>query len=138
MSIRGLLLALAVSIACSSDALALYIRGIDLNSWIQAAARIAAGNPQVTDYQAATLLQGYVLGVDDSWDLEQDLSMCKLHVVGQLVAVVTQYVEAHPEKWGQSGVVVRRHARGAFPPHCPAPRAARATTSLVKSYGLKK
>ena len=110
MSIRGLLLALAVSIACSSDALALYIRGIDLNSWIQAAARIAAGNPQVTDYQAATLLQGYVLGVDDSWDLEQDLSMCRLSVAGQLVAVVAQYVEAHPEKWAKPAPLLIQQA----------------------------
>jgi hypothetical protein len=46
------------------------------------------------------------LGVYDSWDLEQDLSMCRLNVAGQVVAVVAQYVEAHPEKWEQPAALL--------------------------------
>jgi hypothetical protein len=58
MNIRGLLLVLAVSVACLSDALATFINGNQLNSWIQARARIEAGNPQLTDYQNAASLRG--------------------------------------------------------------------------------
>jgi len=46
------------------------------------------------------IFKGYVLGVYDEFDAEIDLSLCRLGVVGQVVAVVAQYVEAHPEKWG--------------------------------------
>ena len=110
MNIRGLLLALAISVACSSDALAFYVTGNQLNLWIEARARIEAGNPQSTDFQYAAFLQGYILGVYDQWDVEQDLSMCRLSVAGQLVAVVAQYVEAHPEKWAKPAALLVQQA----------------------------
>jgi hypothetical protein len=107
MNIRGLLLALAVSVACSSDALAGFVNGNVLNSWIQAWARVQAGDPQLGDFAFAFTFEGYVQGVSDSLELQVgNLSLCGLNVVGQVSAVVAQYVEAHPEKWGHSAALL--------------------------------
>jgi hypothetical protein len=110
MNIRSLLLVLTVGVGCSSDALAYHYSGNDLNRWIQALARTEAGNPQTTDLAEAIQLDGYVVGVYDSWDIEQDLSMCRLGEAGQVVAVVAQFVEAHPEKWAKPAALLVQQA----------------------------
>jgi hypothetical protein len=92
-----------------------YIDGSTLKNWIDASDRVDSGNVQPVDFQKVGRLDGYVIGVHDSWE---GIMFCGTDRVraGQLIALVTKYVRENPDQWHHSGsnIVI-----AAIAPSCP-------------------
>lgn len=109
-------LVLATALLCVSGfASAGFYTGNDLKKWIDADGRMERSAGTADDSQEQMLFDGYVLGVFDAAGIA--LSCPPSNLRGrQVLAIVKKYVDASPEKWGESAAgLVISSLKGAFP-----------------------
>lgn len=110
------LLILAAALALPAIASAQYYTGKSLADWMNAYERIQNGGSDTMDLARATSYSGYVTGVADLQKMMQVVCPRDGVTVSQLVALVSQFIEAHPEHWDRNAAAVVSGAlREAFP-----------------------
>ena len=114
----GKLLTALVLLLVTADASAgFYLDGNQLHAKLTASKKMQGGTPSLSDLGEAQNALGYINGVADTLN---GTVVCAPNEVtdGQLVAVVSKYVDEHPEQWQvQANLLVGRALHQAFP--CP-------------------
>ena len=107
--------ALVASFASINASAAFFKTGYELSREALAFDRVSEGSGSTLDYQPSALFQGYVQGVIDTLD---GVIICPARNAksGQVAAIVSKYLKANPEKWGDGGeTIVVNALRPVFP-----------------------
>ncbi len=92
------------------NASAMFVDGNRLHQMHDAYKRVSEGHSAERDAADGAQLAGYVQGVIDAWGAINLICVPPGTRVGQVVAMVAKYVEAHPEEWGDDGSVLVERA----------------------------
>lgn len=79
--------------------------GAGLHEWILADKRVDAGTSRSEDMQASNDLLSYVVGVADAYAATGALRISDTSG-RQLVAIVSKFVEDHPEQWSLAAPIL--------------------------------
>jgi NifU-like protein involved in Fe-S cluster formation len=89
----------ALALACvSTSAMATLVTGNDLHEFMEAAKRMEVNTQSGHDVAMAFKGMGYVEGIADAHE-RKSICLPTGTEVQQLMAIVSRYVDAHPEQW---------------------------------------
>lgn len=114
-NLHTLAFALITSFASINASAEFFKNGSDLSKEALAFDRVAEGRASSADFQQSAAFNGYIAG---AVDVLHRINICPPSgtTLDQIASIVSKYLKAHPERWGNPGeAIILNSLRPVFP-----------------------